>query len=70
MKPLYSCGFEEPCRWLQCSFWGPQVNGKRVISTIFLGFYPIFAYFCLFLSIFSGICLPDQRRKRLWAART
>jgi hypothetical protein len=55
-KALYSCGFEEPCRWLQCGFYPGKVNRKSLISTIFLGFYAIFAGFCLKAPIFSGFC--------------
>jgi hypothetical protein len=35
-------------RWLQCDFGRGKVNGKRPISTIFLGFSAIFAQFRLF----------------------
>ncbi len=52
-NPVFMRVFREPCRWLQCDFGRGKVNGKRPISTIFLGFCAYFAYFCLFLAALS-----------------
>jgi hypothetical protein len=37
-NPCIHAGFSEPCRWLQCGFGPLKVNGKRLFSTILLGF--------------------------------
>jgi hypothetical protein len=37
-KPLYSCGYEEPCRWLPCGLGMDKVNGKMLDFHSFLGF--------------------------------
>jgi hypothetical protein len=51
-EPLCSCGYEEPCRWLQCGFEGVKVNRKTRVFHNFLGFshwkrrfLPVFAGF-------------------------
>src|SRR3984957_209804 len=37
-KTLYSCGYEEPCRWLPCGLGRYKVNGKMRDFHSFLGF--------------------------------
>jgi hypothetical protein len=37
-KTLYSCGYEEPCRWLPCGLGMGKVNGKMRLFHNFLGF--------------------------------
>src|SRR3984957_12044177 len=37
-KTLYSCGYEEPCRWLPCGLGRYKVNGKMRLFHSFLGF--------------------------------
>jgi hypothetical protein len=37
-KTLYSCGYEEPCRWLPCGLGRHKVNGKMLDFHNFLGF--------------------------------
>jgi hypothetical protein len=54
-KPLYSCGFEEPCRWLQCGLEAGKVNRKSLISTVLLGFDRISPIFGRILLVFSEI---------------
>ena len=55
-EPLYSCGYEEPCRWLQCGFEVVKVNGKTPNFHSFLGIFGKLAYFLRFL---PGLCLED-----------
>jgi hypothetical protein len=50
-EPLYSCGYEEPCRWLQCGFEVVKVNRKERVFHSFLGFSHEIADFCLFLDL-------------------
>src|SRR5271165_3145209 len=52
-EPLYSCGYEEPCRWLQCGFEVVKVNGKTPnfhrFLRIFLDISPFSLVFAVFL---------------------
>jgi hypothetical protein len=48
-KPLYSCGYEEPCRWLQCGLEGDKVNRKARVFHRFFGFLCLK---CLYLLVF------------------
>jgi hypothetical protein len=59
-KPLYSCGFEEPCRWLQCGFGVGKVNGKSPISTGFFGISSVFADFWPIFLDFGSIRRCDS----------
>jgi hypothetical protein len=53
-KTLYSCGYEEPCRWLPCGLGRYKVNGKMRLFHNFLRFLWVK---CLFLPDFmpSGL---------------
>jgi hypothetical protein len=54
VKHLYSCGFEEPCRRLQCSFEACKVKVKSLISTGFLRVLPIISHIYGLFSDFAG----------------
>jgi len=51
VKPLYSCGYEEPCRNLHCDFRAGKVNQK---TADFHSFLRVLSHFCLFLLVFRG----------------
>ena len=53
---LYSCGYEEPCVWLQCGFEVAKVNGK---TPNFHRFLRISLEISLFSLVFAGFCLED-----------
>jgi hypothetical protein len=52
---LYSCGCEEPCRWLQCGFEVVKVNGKTPNFHSFLGISLEISLFSQVFAVFAPL---------------